>query len=78
MSISDDYLSKLLVSIEYPKQEPYLQALMKGVYGNYLCVDHTRKTAKPVQAQAGVKWSLTVKNEYNENVSWVMVDDDKI
>lgn len=77
VSISDDYLSKLLVSIEYPKQEPYLQALMKGVYGNYLCVDHTRKTAKPVQAQAGVKWSLTVKNEYNENVSWVMVDDDK-
>ena len=35
------------------------------------------ENCQAIQMQTAVKWSLSVKNEYNENVSWVMVDDDK-
>lgn len=72
VSVSAQYLTDCLLQ-EFRRQEPAINKLLQGTFGQVLRSDHTRKIARKVTLSSGAMSSYAIMNENWMILSWVMV-----
>jgi transposase-like protein len=68
-NVDAKFLRELCLT-EYQNQKPYLDALQRGVFGNFFRSDYTSKVAKKIE---NASFSFSVMNEYSQIVGWYLV-----
>ncbi|KAJ8376818.1 hypothetical protein SKAU_G00073980 [Synaphobranchus kaupii] len=72
VSVSSHYLTECLLQ-EYKRQEPVLNLLLQGTFGQVFRSDHTRRLARKVTLSSGTMSSYAIMNENWMILSWVML-----
>ena len=72
VSVSSHYLTECLLQ-EYQRQEPVLNLLLQGTFGQVFRSDHTRRLARKVTLSSGTMSSYAIMNENWMILSWVML-----